>query len=252
MRLVTCNIWSGRGADGRVDPERLGRVLAGLDADVLALQEVDRGQDRSGGADLTAVVAQACGALHHRFAPALLGAPDGRWSVPRDGVDPGGPAYGVALVTRYPVTGWGVLPLPPLAGRVPYRWPGARWPSTVRDEPRVALRATVATPFGAVTVVTTHLSFLPVSRTRQLRRLARALPREGPLVLLGDLNLGLRAAARVTGATGLAAEPVGPTFPADAPVRQIDHLLRRGLPPPSYAAAVRTEVSDHRAVVADW
>ena len=119
----------------------------------------------------------------------------------------------------------------------------------MRDEPRIALRATVATPFGAVTVVTTHLSFLPVSRTRQLCRLARALPREGPLVLLGDLNLGLRAASR---ATGLAAEPVGPTFPADAPVRQIDHLLRRGLPPPTYAAAVRTEVSDHRAVVADW
>ena len=174
MRLVTCNIWSGRGADGLVvDPERLGRVLARLDADVLALQEVDRDQDRSGGADLSAVVAQACRAL----------------------------------------------------------------------------RATVATPFGAVTVVTTHLSFLPVSRTRQLRRLARALPREGPLVLLGDLNLGLRAASR---ATGLAAEPVGPTFPADSPVRQIDHLLRRGLPPPSYAAAVHTEVSDHRAVVADW
>jgi len=52
--------------------------------------------------------------------------------------------------------------------------------------------------------------------------------------------------------TGLAVEAVGPTFPADAPVRRIDHLLRRGLPPPTYAAAVRTEVSDHRAVVADW
>ncbi len=101
MRLVTCNIWSGRGADGLVvDPERLGRVLARLDADVLALQEVDRDQDRSGGADLAAVVAQASGALHHRFAPALLGVPDGRWSVPHDGVDPGGPAYGVATMAR--------------------------------------------------------------------------------------------------------------------------------------------------------
>ena len=248
--MATFNILHGRSLhDGAVELDRLEESIRRLDADVLALQEVDRGQDRSGGTDLAAVVAQACGALDHHFAPALLGVPDGRWSVPHDGVDPGGPAYGVALVTRYPATGWGVLPLPPVAGRVPYRWPGARWPSTVRDEPRVALRATVATPFGAVTVVTTHLSFLPVSRTRQLRRLARALPREGPLVLLGDLNLGLRPAARVT---GLAAEPVGPTFPADAPVRQIDHLLRRGLPPPAYAAAVRTEVADHRAVVADW
>jgi endonuclease/exonuclease/phosphatase family metal-dependent hydrolase len=249
MRVVTCNVWSGRGADGRVDPARLGRALAGLDADVLALQEVDRGQVRSGGANLAAVVAEVCGAAQHRFAPALLGVPGGRWTVPLDGIDPGGPAYGVALVSRYPVTGWGVLPLPPLAGRVPYRWPGARWPTTVRDEPRVALRGTVETPFGALTVVTTHLSFLPVSRTRQLHRLARALPREGPVILLGDLNLGPRAASRVT---GLAATPAGPTFPADLPERQIDHLLRRGLPPPAHAAAVRTDVSDHRALVTAW
>ena len=61
MRLVTCNTWSGRGADGLVDPERLGRVLARLDADVLALQEVDRDQDRSGGADLAAVSTAAAG-----------------------------------------------------------------------------------------------------------------------------------------------------------------------------------------------
>jgi endonuclease/exonuclease/phosphatase family metal-dependent hydrolase len=249
VRVVTCNVWSGRGADGRVDSARLGRVLAGLDADVLALQEVDRGQDRSGGTDVAAVVAAACGPVQHRFVPALLGTPDGRWSVPRDGVDPGGLAYGVALVSRYPVTGWRVLPLPPLAGRVPYRWPGARWPSTVRDEPRVAVRATVGTPLGPVTVVTTHLSFLPGSRTRQLRLLARALPREGPLVLLGDLNLGLRPAERLT---GLVATAVGPTIPADAPVQQVDHLLRRGLPAPASAAAVRTEVSDHLALVAEW
>ena len=142
-----------------------------------------------------------------------------------------------------------MLPLPPLAGRVPYRWPGARWPSTVRDEPRVALRATVATPFGAVTVVTTHLSFLPISRTRQLRRLVRALPRErtvGPARRPQPRPAGGRPGHRPGGGTGRADVPGG------RPVRQIDHLLRHGLPPPSFAAAVRTEVSDHCAVVADW
>ena len=43
------------------------------------------------------------------------------------------------------------------------------------------------------------------------------------------------------------------TWPAHRPARQLDHLLAAGLPPGSVVAgrAVRTEVSDHLALVAD-
>ena len=83
MRLATFNILSGRApADDRVDPDRFAAVVRELDADVLALQEVDRGQARSGYADLTAVAAEAMAAVDHRFVPALTGTPgrdlDGR------------------------------------------------------------------------------------------------------------------------------------------------------------------------------
>ena len=43
---------------------------------------------------------------------------------------------------------------------------------------------------------------------------------------MGDLNMGPRRADRLTGLGALA---TGPTFPADAPTRQIDHLLGRGV-----------------------
>ena len=50
MRLATFNLLHGRSpADGVVDPDRLAAAATALDVDVLAVQEVDRGQDRSGG-----------------------------------------------------------------------------------------------------------------------------------------------------------------------------------------------------------
>ncbi|HLN78763.1 MAG TPA: endonuclease/exonuclease/phosphatase family protein, partial [Nocardioidaceae bacterium] len=48
MRVATFNILNGRSpADDRVDIERFATAVKSLDADVLALQEVDRNQPRS-------------------------------------------------------------------------------------------------------------------------------------------------------------------------------------------------------------
>ena len=136
-----------------------------------------------------------------------------------------------------------------MPGRTPYRWPGALLPTLVADEPRVAVVAEVDAPGGPLTVVTTHLSFLPWSNGRQLRRLVRSLdstPR--PLVLVGDLNMAPPRARRITGMTPLATHL---TFPSDGPRRQIDHVLADG---PLRAVASRAEqmpVSDHRPLVVD-
>ena len=160
------------------------------------------------------------------FSPALVGLPQ-QWRT-ADGTEPADvPAYGVAFLSRYPVTGWRTVRLAGAPLPVPYRWPGNRLPSLVRDEARVAVVADVEAPSGPLTVVTTHLSFLPVWNGVQLRRLVRALvPENGRLVLLGDLNMGRRRAERLTGLAPLA---TGSTYPAHAPNRQIDHLLARGL-----------------------
>ena len=248
MRIATWNILSGRrpgAAD--VHQDSFAAAVGALDADLLGLQEVDRAQPRSGGLDLTSLAASAMGSAAAVFAPALVGLPQ-RWRA-ADGSEPAGvPAYGVAFLSRYPVTRWRTVRLPGAPLPVPYRWPGNPLPSLVRDEARVAIVADVEAPSGPMTVVTTHLSFLPVWNGAQLRRLGRSLaPETGRLVLLGDLNMGRRRAERLTGLAPLA---TGSTYPAHDPARQIDHLLARGLEASS-GGPVRLDVSDHQALVAD-
>jgi endonuclease/exonuclease/phosphatase family metal-dependent hydrolase len=251
MRLATFNILHGRSPDdGRVDLARFAAAVRELDADVLALQEVDRDQPRSGGADLTAVAAGAMGAAEHRFVAALAGTPGATWSAATGGEQPGSATYGLALLSRYPVRSWQRLALPALPVPVPLRVPSQRLPIVVRDEPRVAVAALVATPHGDVTVAVTHLSFIPGWNAVQLRRLLRDLGHHAdPLVLLGDLNMEPAQAQRLSGMRPLAS---GLTFPADAPARQLDHILARGAVPPAVTGAVhRLPLSDHCALSVD-
>ncbi|MBN0038680.1 endonuclease/exonuclease/phosphatase family protein [Cellulosimicrobium cellulans] len=268
MRLATFNALHGAALDGTVDVERFARAVAYLDADVLALQEVERDSPRSQRADLVAVAAEALRADHRHFSPTLRGV-SGAWvraARPGSGVRrvPGVASYGVGLVSRFPVSRWSRLELDrmPWRSRVRRRTPGtARGAArlvpfrVVPDEPRAALAAAVVTPWGPLTVVTTHTTSRPEFTSDQLRSFARAcapLPR--PLVLLGDLNLRAPEPAEITGFTSLADVL---THPVDRPVRQIDHVLAdaspggatvRALGP---ATAVDTGLSDHRAVVVD-
>lgn len=96
MRLVTWNIQHARRMDtGQPDVDAFAADVAALGADVLALQEVDRGTRRLGGADLLAVAAEASGLT------------------PIDGHvrrRPGGGTYGNALLVRgepADCEGWG-------------------------------------------------------------------------------------------------------------------------------------------------
>ena len=69
MRLASFNIKNGLSDDGSCDPDALVVACRRLRADVLALQEVDRGVPRSNGADQTSIVANGCG-LTGIYAPA--------------------------------------------------------------------------------------------------------------------------------------------------------------------------------------
>lgn len=242
IRLVTMNVRHALADDGRVALARLGDLLAGLGADVVALQEVDRGQDRSGGADQAGVLAAAVGAVEHRFVPALLGPLDPPWRRRRAPVasPTGRPGYGIALLSRHPVDAWWPVRLPGL------NLPGV--PPLGVDEPRVALAAAVATPDGPVTVVTTHLSQRQPWKWWQLARLRRRLrhaPR--PLVVAGDLNVRDGLPARWTGWRDLVHVP---TYPRARPWIRIDHVLVDG-DVTGTARALDLEISDHRAVLAD-
>jgi endonuclease/exonuclease/phosphatase family metal-dependent hydrolase len=250
VRLATFNILHGRSlTDGLVDLDRFASAVAALDADVLALQEVDRDQPRSHGADLTDVAAQAMGAPEHRFVATLAGTPD-LWTAATGELQPNTAGYGIALLSRHPVLTWRVLALPGLKRRVPVLFPGNRRPVLVDDEPRAALAAVVDAPGGPLTVVSTHLSFIPMWNATQLRRLVRSvrsMPR--PTVVMGDLNLERGRPGLVTGWRSLT---TAATYPVARPTRQLDHILADGdVRAAGPGEAMDLGLSDHRALAVD-
>ncbi|MEV0155610.1 endonuclease/exonuclease/phosphatase family protein [Micromonospora sp. NPDC050686] len=257
MRLATFNLLHGRSlTDGLVDPDRLTAAVRALDADVLALQEVDRDQSRSGKLDLTAIAARALDAPEHRFAAAVVGTPGEAFRpLTHDDDGHGEPCYGVGLVSRHPVRAWRVTRLRPAPVRSPIYVPGPGGGLVLlRDEPRVVLAAALDTPYGPLTVAATHLSFVPGWNAHQLRQVVRALRTlPAPRILLGDLNLPAGPARLLTGWRPLGRRP---TYPAAAPRVQLDHVLadrqaQRRLPPVTAVDTPLSTISDHRPLLVD-
>jgi endonuclease/exonuclease/phosphatase family metal-dependent hydrolase len=296
VRFVTFNVLHGQPmAGGRpvgfgvgtAAGEALAAAVRGLGGDVIALQEVDRGQERSGRVDQARVAARAAGAGEWRFGAAVLGR-----SVPGEGwvLDPaepglrvygpgdegGGPGHGVALLTRLPVREWRARRLDGAPFGLPLRVAGRPGLVRVRDQPRAAVAAVIEGRGGPFTAVAVHLSFVPGWNARQLiaiRHWIADLPR--PHILLGDFNLIGALPRTVLNGAGTAVRRPGraaksgtaqarwhdlartPTYPSHRPRVQFDHILATGLPGGAVRAAVRTAdapavaVSDHRPLVVD-
>ena len=269
IRLLSFNLQHGRPGDGaRLDPATAPladsdiadagaarEVLAALadqirdiDPDVIALQEVDLGQRRSGRLDQTAVLADLLGWDGHRFAATYAGPVVGLRRRPRRSALTGraddvlgplrallgaGPAgFGNALLTRLPVRAWRVARL----GRGPAvltRRSGGRAldprsyalsTSTMRN-----MIAAQIDPVdgaggpGGLAVASTHLATRTGTAAAQLAAAWAALAAlPGPHVLAGDLNLHAELLAPLGIARGLGE---GATYPSGAPARRIDHIL---------------------------
>ena len=245
VRVATWNVRTCRTREGdRVDLDLTAATLRSLDADLVALQELDRDQERSDRADQARSLGEALG-MRWFYAPALLGQaenPDS-WRPAGADRDPGGPAYGVALLTRLAAEAVRTVPLPRPRGR---------------GEPRVALLARVRAGERPLSVAVTHLSFVPRDAVPQLRWLQRRLAAEPPpRLLLGDLNLWLPI-VRLVSLPGWRPLVRGGTFRNRAPERslptvQIDHVLAHAGDDLRVRRAwiAAGPVSDHRAAVVD-
>jgi endonuclease/exonuclease/phosphatase family metal-dependent hydrolase len=242
VRVATFNLLSGLGIpDATFDLDRLRTATQSLEADVLGIQEVDRFQDLTQGVDMAAEVADAMGALDHRFVAALSGVPSASWQPAGEDL-PAGPSYGIGLLSRRPVRAWHVLRLTSVPVYIPLPNPSTKRLMWIRDQPRVA----IAAELDGVTVATTHLSFAPgwnVVQLRRVRRWLQALP--GPHVLMGDFNMPRSVAVRTSGWDSLV---TAKTFPSWAPRVQLDHVLSSGGLHAASAEARVMALSDHCAV----
>ena len=224
LRVATWNLRHGRSSrSGGVDLGAVAARIAALDADVVAVQEVDRLQGRSGRADQVMEIAERLG-WHGLFAATMIGRAGAMRPASPDGADDGGPAYGLGLLSRHPLTAPTTVVLASVACAASG---GGGW--VADNEPRVVLRAGVPTLAGEVGITTTHLSWLPWNAWRQARSVIElAAARPGPAVVAGDLNMPrawVRAALR---GSGWHVACAGATFPGCKPVVQLDHVLVRG------------------------
>jgi endonuclease/exonuclease/phosphatase family metal-dependent hydrolase len=220
LTIATYNVHGCVGSDGRRDTARVLAVLRELEADVIALQELE--WQPAAALDLLADFARELG-CEGIAGPTLL---------KRTG------HYGNAVLTRLPVH---------KVERVDLSVPGR--------EPRGALDVTVETSRGALRVIATHLGLAPAERRHQIRRiLAMIAPvRPQPVVLMGDLNewfLWGRPLRWLRAHFGRAPAPA--TFPARRPVLALDRIwveprrLRTGLA--VHSTTLARSASDHLPV----
>lgn len=222
--------------------------IAELAPDVVALQEVDLGQARSGRLHQAAFLAEELGMPTCRFAasyagPAVglrrrplrsaLGSPtDDVFGLLRAAVGAGPIGYGNALISRFPVTGWHVKRLGRGPSSIVKRGERAWDPRSYKvftASSRVMVAATldlpedVGGPARRLSVASTHLATRGSMAARQLAAAWAALAGlPGPHLLVGDYNLG----AEQVEALGLGRTVgEGHTFPAADPTQRIDHVL---------------------------
>lgn len=223
---MSYNIRHGRGADDHVDLARIAGVIASFAPDVVALQEVDAGRTRSGGADQAEQLGEQLG-MRADYAVCL---------------EHGCERYGIATLTKIPVIEVRQLALPSHAHR--------------RTEPRRALLTRLAwpTPDRTVAVVNTHLSVARAERPGQIAAIAE-LASDDEVIVAGDLNCTpwsralrplrpkLRSATRRTR-----------SWPARVPLFPIDHILVGGpleiVESGSWRGGEARRASDHLPVVA--
>jgi endonuclease/exonuclease/phosphatase family metal-dependent hydrolase len=228
LRLVVWNIRHGKGMDGRVDLERISRVLRPHQPNLIALQEVDEGTRRAGRVDQAARLALGLG-LESAFSPFM---------------DYDGGRYGLATLHRARVLEVRSIALPPGP-----------------EEPRTALLLVLDQAGIRFVVVNAHLDWLEDDDARLLQAAAIAQALEShqdlPCLLLGDFNddPDSPALAIFAGAGFVRLGPDAPTFPAPNPRDTIDHVLQRPSPTSAFTATAvevlqDSEASDHRPILA--
>jgi len=222
LRLATYNIRGGLGEWTAAASARIAAVIAELDADIVALQEVPLGGAAT------------------RDALADFSAASGMRAVAGPTLDTPRRRYGNAVLSRLPVKAARTLDL-----------------SFHQREPRGALDADIECGATLLRVVATHLGLSATERSMQVRSLLAAFDSsELPVILLGDINEWfVRGRALRALVTHFRRAPAPRTFPTICPLFALDRIW---VHPGEWLTGVRVhrtatarKASDHYPLVAE-
>ena len=230
IRVMTYNIHVGVGMDKKLDLARIAKVINDQKPDLVGLQEVDRGVERTQRIDEIAELAKLT-KMDYAFAFNL------KYQ---------GGQYGVAILSRYRILAT-----------------DHRLYKNLREaERRGFIRAEVKVGAEVVNFVTTHLDYQYADgrafETEQL--LAGLKDVKGPLIVVGDFNdvpsgEAYRLMRDQFGDAWSSSQPTadGFSYPADKPAKRIDYIFPRSADQirTQRAWVVETLASDHVPVVAD-
>ena len=231
---MTYNIHHGAGIDGKVDINRIAKVIARENADIVALQEVDRGVERSHRIDTMVRLSELTG-MAHAFGK---------------NIEYQGGAYGNGVLTRFPIL---------QEKNLHYRM--------IRPREQRGLLQLVLEVFGQeVVLMNTHIDPHPDEAERLIHAdkiRATALqysPR--PVIVCGDFNAlpGSKTIALMkehfVDVWQLVGLGDGKTIPVSNPKHQIDYIFiskaAQEVLKPVSSHVVYSEASDHLPVITEF
>ncbi len=220
LRVLSWNVHGCVDHRRRYRPDDVVDVLQAINADIIALQEIETGSGARGGQDLREILNRAV-APHQVFAETLKRAAG---------------SYGHILLSRFPLDGTEIIELPKLG-----------------VEPRKLIHTRLRIEDQPVDVFAAHLGFRRREQAAQIGAVAERMNRApGPVILLGDLNERFRRGATFRALNpGFESAPRRATFPSRWPVLPLDQIWFSGFDMAhSRVAREAGRLSDHLPITA--
>lgn len=230
LRVMSYNIHHGEGLDEKLDLERIARIITDARADVVGLQEVDRGVERTQKRDLPAELAKLTGLTVHF----------------EKNIAHQGGEYGNAVLTRFPIK----------------RAKNTHLKSLANGEQRGVQQLVLDVQGREILFMNTHLDARrdPAEREHSATELRAIVAAAGamPVILVGDFNAAPTApsiaavrAFLTDSWTVLSKEP-GFTIPVKKPNKRIDYVwITPASITPVKMEVLHSEASDHLPIIAE-
>ena len=232
FRVMTYNIHHGESLDGKVDLLRIAELIKREGADIVALQEVDKGVERTARRDL----------------PEELAALTGMTCVFSNNYGYQGGEYGNAVLTKFPVV----------------RWTNRHYKMLRPGEQRGILQLVLNVHGREIVFMNTHIDYRPEDSERwsnvgEIEELAKQNANR-PMIVCGDFNdtpesrVCCRIGETFNDTWALIGQGDGFTIPAANPRKRIDYIWisKDKSLVPLKAWVPQSDASDHLPVAAEF